>query len=65
MKFYCLYDLIEHRRREIGQTEQEMFNFFRHEKVKKAELLFYKNNCSVEQADYILPAIEKYTGCQN
>ena len=28
MKFYCLYDLIEHRRREIGQTEQEMFNFF-------------------------------------
>lgn len=62
MKFYCLYDLIEHRRREIGQTEQEMFNFFRHEKVKKSELLFYKNNCSVEQADYILPAIEKYTG---
>ena len=62
MKFYCLYDLIYCKIRELGQTEQEMFNFFRHEKVKKADLLFYKDNCAIEQAVEILPAIEKYTG---
>lgn len=62
MKFYCLYDLIEYRRCELGQTEKEMFDFFRHEKVKKADLLFYKDNCAIEQAKVILPAVEKYTG---
>lgn len=62
MKFYCLYDLIDYRRCELKQTEKEMFDFFRREKVKKADLLFYKENCAVEQATEILPAVEKYTG---
>ena len=62
MKFYCLYDLIDYRRCELKQTEKEMFDFFRREKVKKADLLFYKENCALEQATEILPAVEKYTG---
>lgn len=62
MKFYCLYDLIENRRYELKQTEKEMFDFFHHERIKKADLLFYKENCAIEQATNILPAVEKYTG---
>ncbi len=62
MKFYCLFDLINYFRKNKGDTEKDMYDFFRKEKIKKSTLLFYKDNCSIEQAKEILPAIEKYTG---
>lgn len=62
MKFYCLYDLIDFKRIELGQTENEMFAFFRKNKIKKADLLFFKDNCAIELAEGILPYVEEYTG---
>lgn len=62
MKFYCLYDLIDYSREQKGESTKEMFEFFRRKKIKKSELKFFKENCSIESACKLMPAIEEYTG---
>ncbi len=62
MKFYCLYDLIDFFREKKEQSEEEMLNFFKREHIKKADLLFAKDNLAIESIKSLLPAAEKYTG---
>lgn len=61
MKFYSLYDLIDWKRKEKKETLDEMFLFFRKHKMKKADLLFLKENCSLESAKQWLPIVSEYT----
>lgn len=62
MKFYCLYDLIDHYRREKQQTEKEMFSFFLKKGFKKSTVEFFKNNCAVESVTGFVPAVAEYAG---
>lgn len=60
--FYCLFDLIDYYREQKGDTPKQMFDFFHKQKIRKATLEFFKDNCSIDAASAVFPAIEKYTG---
>lgn len=60
--FCCLYDLIDYYRAEKGDSESDMYAFFRKKRVKKADLMFFKDNCAFDVAECFIPAIEEYTG---
>ena len=60
--YYCLYDLLNEKRTEKGETSQEMYRFFQGKKIKKADIVQLKDTCSIGSVKKILPAIEEYTG---
>jgi hypothetical protein len=60
MKFYSLFDLIEYKRQEYGHTEKEMCDFFRKHKIKKADLLMYKDSCAISHSSGLMRAVEEY-----
>ena len=59
--YYCLYDLLNFKRNEKGETLQEMFRFFQKRHIKKADIMQLKTTCSIGSMKHILPAIEEYT----
>ena len=62
MKFYSLFDLIDYKRQEYGHTEKEMYDFFRKRKVKKSDIVFYKDSCAISQSKKLMSAVVEYTG---
>lgn len=62
MKFYCLFDLIDYKRQQYGHTEKEMYAFFRKHKIKKSDILFYKDSCAISQSKELMNAVVEYTG---
>lgn len=62
MKYYCLFDLIEHYRLKKQESEKEMYSFFLKRGVKKSALEFLKKNCASESLPDVIPAVGEYTG---
>ena len=61
MKFYCLFDLIDFARKKQGHTEDEMFQFFKHNGIKKSVLKLSKNYCALDSMSELVKVAQKYT----
>ena len=59
--FYCLFDLINHFRIKYGHSEDEMYHFFREHGVRKSDLMFCKNQCSLDSIPDISKAAQDYS----
>lgn len=59
--FYCLYDLIDHFRLKYGQSEEAMYRFFREYGVRKSDLVFCKEHCSLDSIPNVVSATAAYT----
>ena len=60
--FYCLFDLIEQVRKEKGESTEQMLAFFRRRKVTKGDLMNLSQNCALEEAKAVMPAVCEYAG---
>lgn len=59
--FYCLFDLINHFRIKNGQTEEEMYLFFKKHGVRKSDVMFSKDHSSLDSIPSVVKAAEEYT----
>lgn len=59
--FYCLFDLINHFRIKYGQTEIEMYRFFRERGVRKSDLIFCRDHCSLDSVPRVFEVAKEYT----
>lgn len=63
--FYCLFDLINHFRIQKGQTEEDMYRFFKKRGVRKSDLVFCGEHCSLDSIPFVVKAAEEYTQMTN
>lgn len=61
MKFYCLYDLLNYTRIQNGDSVENMYRFFRKKNLKKSDIDFFKENCSIYSVPGIMEAVQEYT----
>jgi len=62
MKFYCMFNLIDHFRLEKGHSCEEMYRFFRERGVRKSELMFCKEYCALDSIPRIVEVVQEYSG---
>lgn len=58
--YFTIYDLLMAKTIREKKNEQELFLYFRNRGVKKSELLFYKDNCSIDCLGKIKDVILEY-----
>ncbi|MCI2257227.1 site-specific DNA-methyltransferase [Domibacillus sp. PGB-M46] len=60
MRFFTVFDVVENKAKQLGHTEKEMYDFFKKLKVKKKDLLIYKDNGIIPYEENILSGILSY-----
>lgn len=58
MRFFTVFDLVEHKAKELNQTESEMYNSLKQKKVSKKNLSAYKDKGMIPEEDVLTGILE-------